>query len=360
MDSIKKTMLTLAAAATVANLFAVDYVVEGRIEGADGKMLYMSDYDRDETIDSALVVNGMFRFKGSFDRNAYVRIESGNQYANCVLDSLAVIDFNTHGPIAGTSLTCDFIKLLDKAKLIEDELQRFGEELRSHGFKQPEFGEIYKHLYDKRRPEMLALYTKAIAEHPDGVGEKALMSVAAGIQLSPDEWDTIYAQMPEATKNLQTAREFDQMFRQIRKTMPGKPFVDFKAKTVEGKEVLLSDYVGKGKYVVLDFWASWCRPCREEAESTIRPLYEKYKDDERFMILGVATWDQNDRTLAALKQLQYPWPQIVDADKVPMELYGFKWIPMIMLISPDGTILKRDLRGQQLVETVDEVLRNQD
>lgn len=66
MDSIKKTMLTLAAAATVANLYAVDYVVEGRIEGADGKMLYMSDYDRDETIDSALVVNGMFRFKGTF------------------------------------------------------------------------------------------------------------------------------------------------------------------------------------------------------------------------------------------------------------------------------------------------------
>lgn len=134
----------------------------------------------------------------------------------------------------------------------------------------------------------------------------------------------------------------------MRNSQPGMQFIDFDAMALDGSMVKLSDYVGKGKYVLIDYWASWCGPCKEEAEETLRPLYEKFKDDGRFMILGVGTWEKPERTIKALEKLKYPWTQIVGAGKVPMVLYGFSGIPEIMLIGPDGKIVGRELRGEGL------------
>ncbi len=334
----------------------INYIVKGQVDGLDGKMLYMSDYDNNKTIDSTLVANGSFQFKGSYERPAYVRIENGRNYANCILDSLVVIDFDTHLPSFGSNITNKFLELISEEQKIQDELDKFAVELRSHGFEQPELGEIYSHLFDKLRPKRLQLYKQAIADNPNGIGEYAVRLFGGFFGLAPEEWDEMYESMPIYLKDQSLIDHFNKKFTTLRNAMPGKPFIDFDAKTVDGKDVKLSDYVGKGKYVLLDFWASWCGPCKQEAEETLRPLYEKYKDDDRFMILGVVTWDSHDRTMEALQNLKYPWPQIIDTGQTPMELYGFSGIPMIILIGPDGTILERELRGSRLTSTIDAIL----
>ncbi len=335
----------------------IDYIVKGQVDGLDGKMLYMYDYDNNKTIDSTLVANGIFQFKGSYERPAYVRIENGRNYANCVLDSLVVIDFDTHLPSSGSNLTNKFLELFSEEQKMEDELEKFGDELRSHGFEQPELGEIYSHLFYKLRPKRLLIYKQAIADNPNGIGEYGVMHFGSFVGLTPEEWEEMYESIPLYLKDKSQTERFNKRFTALRNVMPGKPFIDFDAKTVDGKDVKLSDYVGKGKYVLLDFWASWCGPCKKEAEETLRPIYEKYKDDERFMILGVVTWDNHDRTMAAIEKLKYPWPQIIDTGQTPMKLYGFDGIPMIILIGPDGTILERELRGCRLISTVDEILK---
>lgn len=91
--------------------------------------------------------------------------------------------------------------------------------------------------------------------------------------------------------------------------------------------------------------------------SIIVPLYEKYGGDERFEILGVATWDDPARTLKAIASEGYKWPQIIDAGMTPMDACGFDGIPMIMLFAPDGTMMAREIRGEGIWKAVENALK---
>lgn len=189
-------------------------------------------------------------------------------------------------------------------------------------------------------------------EHPDASGVLVVGKLLP--QLMETSELIAFIKGNDYYSNDETIKRTMKTWESVGATSEGKMFVDFSA-TYEGKTTRLSDYVGKGKYVLVDFWASWCGPCKAEIPNLIK-VYNTYKGD-RFTVLGVATWDEPQNTLKAIDQLAIPYPQMLNAQYAGSDAYGIEGIPQIILFGPDGTIIKRDLRGEAIEKAVADCLK---
>lgn len=130
----------------------------------------------------------------------------------------------------------------------------------------------------------------------------------------------------------------------------GKPYIDFEVE-YEGETHRLSDYVGGANRVtVVDFWASWCPPCKAELPYLIS-LWERYRD-QGVMVVGVASWDKPEDTKHAIEHFGITYPQIINAQRIGTDAYGITGIPQILLISHDGIVLATDLSEEGIEEAV--------
>jgi peroxiredoxin len=142
----------------------------------------------------------------------------------------------------------------------------------------------------------------------------------------------------------------------LRGTTVGYKATDFTQPTPEGKEVNLSDF--KGKYVLIDFWASWCRPCRMENPNVVA-AYNRFKD-KGFTVLGISLDSNRDAWVAAIQQDNLTWTHVSDLKGWGNEvgkLYGVTGIPQNFLIDKQGKIIAKDLRGTALDEKLAEIIK---
>ncbi len=178
-----------------------------------------------------------------------------------------------------------------------------------------------------------------------------------GYDIDPATAEPLYNQLSDANKNTYSGKSLKERIETAKKTAVGAMAMNFTQNDTLDKPVSLSDF--KGKYVLVDFWASWCGPCRAENPNVVK-AFNEYKD-KNFTVLGVSL-DQPGKKEAWLSAIHHDiltWTQVSDLkfwDNEVAKLYGIRAIPQNFLIDPSGKIIAKNIRGEELNKKLQEVL----
>lgn len=332
-------MLTACAGGQKENNY---YVKANLGPDCEGKTVYLYDIDTDMNIDSAVVSDSVAIFNAPMTTGY-----QGTASVMLMLDGQGVARFY---------LEADSI-------LINEGMAKGGElnnRLSAYWEERIGMGKEFRALPDSLQKER-AEYYQAKSDSLDKAFFEVNKENAIGVEEilrneRPDnlaQIDSLTAKYPYLAGNAKLEK-MRKAFNLEEETSVGKMFKDFEV-TYNDSTFRLSDVVGKGKYVLVDFWASWCGPCQRQIP-VIKGLYDKY-NKEGLEVVSIAVWDEPESTLRALKSHDMPWTNVINAQQIPSDVYGFQGIPCIILFGPDGTIISRDKQGDELCADVDAAMK---
>ena len=323
-------------------------------------------------IDSVILQNGTFKFQGNVEPDTYIlRIDSvpasflffitgeGEE-----MDIALNLEDMLHSSITGSPVNEQYLAYtessdsLDSAieKLIEDYTQK--EETLSKIKKAAE----KKKLLDEAEKEVEAAYealkakkgelTKnfVLANANNMAGQRMFLQMPYAFNV--DELATLVATIED--KETEVAKVIQTRLTNLTKVAAGNPFVDVELNDVNDKPVKLSSVVGKGTYVLVDFWASWCGPCRRENPNVVA-LYKKYHD-KGFDIVGISRDNNKDAWLKGIAEDGLVWTHLWDKEGVVSRTYVVDFIPTTFLFDKEGKIIARNLDSDVLRDKLKELL----
>ena len=320
-----------------------------------------------EVVDTLVpVVDGKFSLTVPADVTALASVQAGNYGANFISDGTP-LEVVLGEDTAVTSKYTD-VSVQEKLNAYNAKEQAFMDEYMAKQreifadtlLSQDEKNAKFEAYYDEFIEPYVNHHVEAAKANPDNfISVFALSNLRSQIE-DPQMAELVDALVPA----LQESRYVSGMKQALDarlNTAEGKPFVDFTVNSVVGMtrsippqpkyaEVKFSDYVGKGKYILVDFWAPWCGPCKREIPN-LKAVYDKYAG-EKFDILSIAVWERQpvQVTIDTAAELGMNWSHINNAGSVPTDIYGVEGIPHLMLIGPDGTILKRGFHGAEGIQ----------
>lgn len=350
----------------LVSLFSVaqDYRIFGTVNvDYNDKPVCLINKNSGDTIARSTVVDGNFSFSGSLDDQAVIDVvvnRPKGMAASVLIEggSDVVVDMTVR-PVSikdngglNDKLNAMYAAVKERsvalsglAKKLHEEGKGEEEILAATTAETEALYDVYRNTMNENRDNILGAFVLNLVARQFYSSVEALDAVMADVKYSGEF---------RALKKIRTALYYGGI------TKPGDKFIDFAGFTVDDTAVRLSDYVGKGKYVLVDFWASWCGPCKNEMPHIIE-VNKKYTG-ERFMVVGVNIGDENGKFKAAVAELGIDYPQIFiprdskDEDNAVL-LYNVETIPHLILFAPDGTIKERGIPGSALHEKLDEYIK---
>ena len=327
----------------------------------NGKKLFLNNAETREALDSAVVEAGVAKFSGQLSESVVAVV---NERAGQVRGALY-------------EMVLDEFPVIEDDTMVEGSVQnlryaQYQEEERKHNTKADDIIHDYQQLQQEYGQDIPEDKMMALRQRMEVFSEESHLLTLKRMEDNRDnlipllllmyDADNLgYPYVGEYLKTYELAdrpslQQVKDMLKREEVKQPGAKVVDFTMKNLQGEPVSLTDWVGKGNYVLVDFWASWCGPCRQDMPH-VKSLYEKYHP-QGFEIVGVSLDSKQEAWAKGVQDLDITWPQMSDLKYWQSEgaaLYNIRAIPATILFAPDGTVVEAGLRGESLTKKLEEI-----
>jgi len=360
-------ILVFALAAFSCQSAKDQFSIKGSIAGVETGKVYLLKLvgEQPQSIDTADIVDGKFTFKGKMEIPdiRILRLDDQSYFATFFLDNANITVTANKDSLRTTKIigspTHDIFKIFisEMEKLNKDGMalqEKYQNAMATNNTDVAQKAEIdLKAMIENNK-----VYTKNfVKEHSNSVVSAYITLYQLSSQIDGSELDSITSKFAPEISNSEYVVKLKELVLEQKKTAIGAQAPDFTMNDTEGKPVQLSSL--KGKIVLVDFWASWCGPCRQENPNVVK-LYQQYHD-KGFEILGVSLDRTKEDWLKGIKDDNLTWIHVSDLQywqNAAARLYGVNAIPQSFLLDKDGKIIGKGLRGEQLANKMMELFPN--
>ena len=352
------------AAVLLASCTQNSYKVNYTTDEADVEKIYLYDETTGEKLDSAVCENGVAVIEGEMELPVFAAIGTGmpgRKLCKVIIDNTPTeITYTAENgfDVKGSETNSNYRNIVSQISVFaksERELMSKARQIamENGGYLPDSISMQMQKEYTEIQESRAQVIKEAIEANKENIIPAGLLAAYYSLLdiKEVEEFLATYKYGQHAT-----LEKLNNYIQGLKNREVGAMFVDFTMNDMEGNPRKLSDYVGQGNYVLVDFWASWCGPCRAEMPN-VKAAYEQFHP-KGFEIVGISLDNNKEAWEKATEQMGITWPQMSDLKGWQCEavdLYGIRGIPATILYGPDGKVVAANLRAAALQQKLEEI-----